>query len=131
MDAPITVYELLGAARANLVRVAPHQVAEEAARGALIVDIRPVEQRDRDGPFPGALVIDRNVLEYRLAPSSPYRLLDIPPERAVILVCNQGYSSSLAAATLQQLGLRNATDLVGGFEAWVEERQAGSGTNEA
>lgn len=119
MDAPIAVDELLEAARVNLARLAPQQVAEEAERGALIVDIRPVEQRDRDGPFPGALVIDRNVLEYRLAPSSAYRLLDIPPERVVILVCNQGYSSSLAAATLQQLGLRNATDLIGGFEAWV------------
>jgi rhodanese-related sulfurtransferase len=122
MDAPITVDELLEAARINLARVAPQQVAEEAERGALIVDIRSVERRDRDGPFPGALVIDRNVLEYRLAPSSAYRLLDIPPERVVILVCNQGYSSSLAAATLQQLGLRNVTDLIGGFEAWVALR---------
>jgi rhodanese-related sulfurtransferase len=123
MDRPISVDELLKAARANLDRVAPEQLAALAARGALIVDIRSVEQRDRDGPLPGALVIDRNVLEYRLAPSSEYRLLDIPPERPVVVVCNQGYSSSLAAATLQQLGLRNATDLIGGFEAWLNTRQ--------
>ena len=86
--------------------------------GALIVDIRPVAQRERDGDLPGALVIDRNVLEWRLDPTSPDRLPGTDdPDRQIVLVCNEGYASSLAAATLQQLGLRNATDLDGGFQA--------------
>jgi rhodanese-related sulfurtransferase len=83
------------------------------------VDTRPVEQRLRDGELPGAVVVDRNVLEWRLDPTSPYRLPEAgDPERRVIVVCDQGYSSSLVAATLQELGLRRATDLVGGFTAW-------------
>jgi rhodanese-related sulfurtransferase len=90
--------------------------------GAVIVDIRPSEQRLADGPMPGAVVIDRNVLEWRLDPTSPHRLLDLSAEQGVVIVCNQGYSSSLAAATLQQLGLRGATDLDGGFQAWKAER---------
>jgi rhodanese-related sulfurtransferase len=89
------------------------------AAGALVVDIRPVEQRRRDGDLPGALVIDRNVLEWRLDPTSPYRTLDVARDRRVIIVCDEGYSSSLAAATLQELGLPRATDLVGGFQAWL------------
>jgi rhodanese-related sulfurtransferase len=85
------------------------------------VDIRPVEQRQRDGELPGALVVDRNVLEWRLDPTCPYRLpVADDPARRVVLVCNEGYSSSLAAHTLQLLGLTRATDLVGGFQAWLE-----------
>jgi len=89
------------------------------AQGALVVDVRPVEQRERDGELPGALVVDRNVLEWRLDPSSPHRLpeADSAADRRVILVCNEGFSSSLAAATLQQLGLFRATDLVGGYQS--------------
>jgi rhodanese-related sulfurtransferase len=88
------------------------------ARGALIVDIRPVEQRRRDGELPGALVIDRNVLEWRLDPTCPYCLPEAnDPDREIVIVCNEGYASTLAAAALQQLGLRRATDLDGGFQA--------------
>jgi rhodanese-related sulfurtransferase len=83
------------------------------------VDIRPEAQRRRDGELPGALVIDRNVLEWRLDPSSPHRLdVTIEPDQPVIVVCNEGYASSLAAATLRELGLGSATDLAGGFQAW-------------
>lgn len=86
--------------------------------GALVVDIRPVEQRQRDGELAGAVVVDRNVLEWRLDPTSPHRLPEAgDPGRRIIVVCNEGYASSLAAATLQELGLRNATDLDGGFQA--------------
>jgi len=84
--------------------------------GALLVDIRPVEQRERDGELPGAVVIDRNVLEWRLDPTSDHLIPQVKsPDQRVIIVCNEGYSSSLAAATLRQLGLHAATDLVGGF----------------
>lgn len=90
------------------------------ARGALLVDIRPVEQRDRDGELAGAVVIDRNVLEWRLDPTSPDRIPEASdPDREIVVVCNEGYASSLAAATLQRLGLRRATDLDGGFQAVV------------
>jgi rhodanese-related sulfurtransferase len=111
---------LLHEARVTLERVEPADLQREQAAGALVVDIRPVEQRQRDGDLPGALVIDRNVLEWRLDPTCPYRLpVADDPGRRVILVCNEGYSSSLAARTLQQLGLARATDLVGGFQAWM------------
>ncbi len=92
------------------------------ARGALIVDIRPVEQRSRDGELPGAIVIDRNVLEWRLDPSSPYRIPEAPrPDQEVVLVCNEGYASSLAAESLQKLGLTGATDLVGGYQGHLKQ----------
>jgi len=87
------------------------------ARGGLIVDIRPVEQRRRDGELPGAVVIDRNVLEWRLDPTSPHRIPEVTAaDQEIVLVCNEGYASSLAAMTLQDLGLRGATDLAGGIQ---------------
>ena len=109
---------LLEESRHDLDRVAPDQLSEEMARGALVVDTRPVAQRDRDGELPGAVVVDRNVLEWRLDPTSPHRLPGVYPARRVIIVCDEGYSSSLAAHTLRLLGLTNATDLEGGFQAW-------------
>lgn len=110
---------MLAECRAGLDRVRPEQLAAEMAGGALVVDTRPVEQRERDGELPGATVIDRNVLEWRLDPTSPDRLPGLDdPQRRVIVVCNQGYSSSLAAHTLRRLGLARATDLVGGYQAW-------------
>ena len=116
-----TVDELLAVARAKLRRVSAVEAAAAARQGALLVDTRPVEQRRRDGEIPGALVIDRNVLEWRLDPASDARIPEATDhERLVIVVCNEGYASSLAAATLQDLGLVNATDLVGGFQAWRE-----------
>ena len=97
----------------------PRDLNVEIAEGALVVDIRPVEQRTADGPLPGALIIDRNVLEWRLDPTCLYRHAAINDHSLrVIVVCNEGYSSSLAAATLHDLGLVHATDLVGGFQAW-------------
>ena len=111
---------LLHESRAGLERVDPAALERELAAGALVVDLRSIEQRQRDGDLPGAVVIDRNVLEWRLDPSSPYRLpIADDPGRRVVLVCNEGFSSSLAAHTLQRLGLTRATDLVGGFQAWI------------
>jgi rhodanese-related sulfurtransferase len=116
---PLTLDELLDRARRGLARVEPEQAAVELARGALLVDIRPAEQRTEGGDIPGAIVIDRNVLEWRLAPTSQWRIAAIrSPGTRVLVLCSQGYSSSLAAATLKELGLVNATDVVGGFEAW-------------
>jgi rhodanese-related sulfurtransferase len=114
-----TIDELLTVARTHLARVdAPAAARAAADEGALLVDIRPYEQRTRDGVIPGAILIDRNVLEWRLDPKSPNRIPETAYDRSIIIVCNEGYASSLAAATLQQLGLRRATDLEGGFQAW-------------
>jgi rhodanese-related sulfurtransferase len=116
----VAVDRVLARARAQLDRVVPSDLAGEIAAGAVVIDIRPVHQRDRDGELPGAVVVDRNVLEWRLDPSCPYRLpLATSTEVRFVLVCNEGYSSSLAAATLRELGLTRATDLVGGFQAWT------------
>lgn len=110
---------LLAEERRGLARVGPHRAAELARDGALLVDTRPAAQRTRDGEIPGAVVIDRNVLEWRLDPSSPQCIAEVTgAEQTIVVVCHEGYSSSLAAATLQRLGLRNATDLDGGFVAW-------------
>jgi rhodanese-related sulfurtransferase len=114
-----TIDEKLDQARRRLKRVDARKAAVELDRGALLVDIRTDAQRLRHGGIPGALVIDRTVLEWRLDPTSPWRI-----ERAtghdvrVVVLCAEGYSSSLAAASLQDLGLVNATDVIGGFEAW-------------
>ena len=109
----------LDAERRSLARLDPLQAAAAMRRGALLVDTRPVEQRRRDGEIPGAVVVDRNVLEWRIDPTSPHRLAEMDGgARQVIVVCDEGYSSSLAAATLQRLGLHDATDLAGGFQAW-------------
>ena len=111
---------LLARVRAGLDRVAPADLAREVADGAVVVDMRPVEQRDRDGELPGAVVVDRNVLEWRLDPTSASRLpLATSTVVRYVLVCNEGFSSSLAAATLRELGLTRATDLVGVFQAWA------------
>jgi rhodanese-related sulfurtransferase len=99
--------------------VEPADLAEEVAAGAMVVDIRASEHRAAEGDLPGALVIERSVLEWRLDPTSPHRLPESSDfDRRIVLVCNEGYSSSLAAETLQRIGLRNATDLVGGYRAW-------------
>jgi rhodanese-related sulfurtransferase len=114
----VTLDELLAQARSRLTRVSPREAAALPADGALVDDIRPAHQR-AEGEIPGALAIDRNILEWRLAPSSDHCVAEVAdPERVVIVVCNEGYSSSLAAATLQDLGLHRATDLDGGFQAW-------------
>ncbi|HET7736195.1 MAG TPA: rhodanese-like domain-containing protein [Nocardioidaceae bacterium] len=112
---------LLAEARTGMDRVAPESLAGEVAAGSVVVDIRPVEQRERDGALPGALVIDRNVLEWRLDPTSPHRVPEATgADVRFVIVCNEGYQSSLAAATLRRLGLTRATDLVGGYQALKE-----------
>lgn len=123
MTSRCAIDELLAAARARLDRVTVANLPQEQAAGALVVDIRPLEQRQRDGALPGALLIDRNVLEWRLDPTSPHRIPEATgPDRRIIVVCNEGYGSSLAAATLHDIGLHRATDVVGGYQAWQSER---------
>lgn len=115
-----SIEEILAAARARLERVEPEVLENERVAGALIVDIRPVEQRTRDGLLPGAIVIDRNILEWRLDPDCEHHIADVTGyETRIVIVCNEGYQSSLAAALLHDLGLHRATDLVGGFQAWL------------
>lgn len=113
------VDHLLAEARRHLDRVDPAGAAALAGGGALLVDIRPAAQRAASGEIPGALIIERNVLEWRLDPAGPDRLPEADdPDRPVVVVCQQGYASSLAADSLRRLGRRRATDLAGGFEAW-------------
>jgi rhodanese-related sulfurtransferase len=113
------VDELLARARSALRRVDPGEAAEAVRRGAVLLDIRSEVQRDRDGLIPAAVFIPRNVLEWRCDPASSSRDERVSdPDLQLIVFCDEGYQSSLAAATLQQLGLRRATDLVGGFRAW-------------
>ncbi|MGH9276084.1 MAG: rhodanese-like domain-containing protein [Acidimicrobiales bacterium] len=117
-DQPSGIDRLLEQARAGLDRVDPVDLADEVAAGALVVDLRPAINRDAEGELPGAVVIERIHLEWRLDPTSDHRIPEASADRRVILVCNEGYSSSLAAATLRQLGVPRATDLVGGYRAW-------------
>ena len=114
----MTIDDLLAQARKRLERIEPDDVPRALNAGALLVDIRPLSQREADGDVPGAVVVDRNVLEWRLDPASAHRLPEVDPQRRVIVLCNEGYASSLAAATLQDLGLRDATDVIGGFHEW-------------
>ncbi len=111
---------MLARARARLSRVGPVEAATEIADGALLVDIRPAAQRAAEGEVPGALVIERNVLEWRLDPTSDARLpVATGDDLRVLILCSEGYTSSLAAAALQELGLHRATDIVGGYHAWA------------
>jgi rhodanese-related sulfurtransferase len=114
-----TIDQILAAARARLDRLDPAEAAQAQRESAVLVDIRPVAQRVASGQIPDALVVERNVLEWRFDPTSDARLpiadrYDLP----VIVYCEEGYTSSLAAAALQDLGLFRATDLVGGISAW-------------
>lgn len=109
---------LLTGARARLVRLGPHETYRAVGRGAVLVDIRPAAQRAEHGEIPGAIVIERNVLEWRLDPRSEARLSFTRYDLEVIVTCQEGYTSSLAAAALHDLGLLRATDLEGGFKAW-------------
>jgi rhodanese-related sulfurtransferase len=115
-----TIDQLLAQARARIDRVEPEAVAARVAAGALLIDTRPWEQRVRDGAVPGAVVVDRNVLEWRLDPASPDRLPQVTGyDVEVVVLCNEGYSSSLVADTLRTLGLTRTVDVIGGFVAWV------------
>jgi len=114
-----TINDLLEAARGRLRRLDPDQAAAAVAGGAKLVDIRSETQRRRDGVVPGAHHHPRNVLEWRLDPESGHADPELAdPDAHIVLMCDAGYQSSLAAATLQDLGFRRATDLAGGFQAW-------------
>lgn len=111
---------MLARARARLRRLDPLDAASAVAGGALLVDIRPAAQRAAEGEIPTALVIERNVLEWRLDPTSDARLpVATGDDLRVIVICSEGYTSSLAAAALQELGLHRATDVIGGYHAWA------------
>lgn len=115
-----SIDQVLAEARSRLRRLDPHQADAEIRAGALLVDIRPQAQRALEGGVPGALLVERNVLEWRFDPASASRLPQAGSYRIrVIVMCSEGYTSSLAAASLQDLGLVNATDLAGGFRAWA------------
>ena len=104
---------------AQLQRVTPARAAQELEAGALLIDTRTETQRLRDGAIPGATVVDRTVLEWRLDPTSPWKIPEARnAEQRIILICAQGYSSVFAALSLQSLGLQMVTDVEGGFEAW-------------
>jgi len=110
--------EVLDDARTRLDRLDAREAYDAVRAGAVFVDIRPQINRDMEGGLPGAVVIDRNVLDWRLDPASDARLPIAGYDLHVIVVCNEGYASSLAAAALQNLGIQRATDLVGGYRAW-------------
>ena len=114
----ITVDAWLTGARARLDSVQPQDLAQEIADGAIVIDTRDSADREAEGALPGAVIVTRNVLEWRMSPSSPTRLEGITADSRVIIVCNDGFSSSIAAASLHNLGLPRATDLVGGYRAW-------------
>ena len=125
---PPAVDRLLAAARRRISILDPTAAAGLRDEGAVFVDTRPVHQRRAHGEIPGALVIDRNVLEWRLDPSSPYRDERVPADRPLVVFCQQGYASSLAVAALVDMGLLAVHDLGGGFDAW---RAAGLPTVDA
>ena len=115
-----TIDELLAGVRARIDRIHPAEVPARVRAGALLVDTRPLEQRSRDGAVPGAVIVDRNVLEWRLDPASPYRIAQVTGyDLEVVVLCNEGYSSSLVADTLRTLGLTHTVDVIGGFVAWA------------
>lgn len=113
-----TIDDMLADARARLARLDPAQADAAARDGAVLVDIRPAAQRAAEGEIPGALIIERNVLEWRFDPACEARLPIAGYDLQVIVFCSESYTSSLAAAALQDLGLHRATDLAGGFKAW-------------
>jgi len=114
----LTIDEVLAAARSRLTRLTPAQAQRAVRSGAMLVDIRPQAQREAEGQIPGATVIERNVLEWRFDPESAARLPFAAYDLQVIVFCSEGYTSSLAAASLLDLGVHRATDLQGGFRAW-------------
>lgn len=115
---PTSVDELLAQARAELIRVTPDEAIRKLRDGAILVDIRSESQRRDDGLIPDSRFVPRNVLEWRLDPACPHAASELVSDgRAVMLICDEGYQSSLAAATLRRFGV-DATDVIGGFQAW-------------
>jgi len=124
-----SIAEILADARSRLHRLSPEQAATAVrSGGAVLVDIRPQRDREEEGELPGGIVVERNVLEWRFDPAGDARLGVASYDLQVIVVCNEGYTSSLAAATLHELGVWRATDIVGGYRAW---RAAGLPTDPA
>ncbi|MFE0102691.1 rhodanese-like domain-containing protein [Streptomyces sp. NPDC059009] len=118
-ERPVGIDELLERVRSGLDRIGPQEAYGVFRDGGLLVDIRYAALRERDGLIPGALVVERNELEWRLDPQGSHRASEaVSHDLRIVVICNEGYASSLAAASLRQLGLRHATDLVGGFQAW-------------
>jgi rhodanese-related sulfurtransferase len=116
----VTVDDMLGAARARLVRLPPREAYFEMAVGGTLVDIRPAAQRAAEGEIPGSWIVERNHLEWRFDPACDARLPWVTGyDHQLIVICHEGYTSSLAAAVLHDLGLRRATDVIGGFRAWA------------
>jgi rhodanese-related sulfurtransferase len=113
-----TIDEILEAARDRLTRLSPEAAHAAMVDGALLIDIRPAAQRDAEGEVPGALVVERNHLEWRFDPASDARLPQASYDLYAVVICSEGYTSSLAAAALQDLGVHRATDVTGGFQAW-------------
>jgi rhodanese-related sulfurtransferase len=119
VDGPLTADDLLAEARRGLDRLVPAEAASAVAAGAVLVDIRSELQRERDGVVPGSVFFPRNVLEWRCDPESPARDERVCDRgTCLIVMCDEGYQSSLAAANLRRLGFERATDLAGGFRAW-------------
>lgn len=117
-----TIDEILDSARARLVRLTPREAFGEQAAGGMLIDIRPAAQRVAQGEIPGSTIVERNHLEWRLDPCSDARLPWVTGyDHRVIVFCVDGYTSSLAAAALLDLGLHRATDMIGGFRAWTDE----------
>jgi rhodanese-related sulfurtransferase len=117
-----TIERLLENARAHITRYTPHEAAEAMRHGAVLVDLRPTEFRWRNGEIPGAVAVSRHVLEWRLDVTGPWRLKELRPDdldQEIILICNEGYTSSLAAHQVtEELGLTRVRDVVGGFAGW-------------
>jgi rhodanese-related sulfurtransferase len=125
--------EILAAARGRLLRLTPQEAFREQAEGAVLIDIRPAAQRAGAGEIPGSVIVERNHLEWRLDPGCDARLAWVTGyDHRIIVFCVDGYTSSLAAVALQDLGLRRATDVIGGFRAWsaagLPTAAAGAGT---
>ncbi|MGD0313059.1 MAG: rhodanese-like domain-containing protein [Acidimicrobiales bacterium] len=115
--------DLVDLARRHIDRTEPQDLAAVSSAGGLIIDIRPGDQRASEGELPGALVVERNVLEWRLDPAGSHRLPEVTGfDQPVVVVCSAGYASSLAAESLATLGYRHASDLAGGYQAWAAWR---------
>ncbi|MET0694605.1 MAG: rhodanese-like domain-containing protein [Propionibacteriaceae bacterium] len=131
LDRPLarrrTIDQVLEDSRRQLIRLTPDEAYQAWAAGAVLVDIRPAAQRATEGELPGALLVERNVLEWRFDPASDARLPIAGYDLQVIVLCQEGYTSSLAAAALQDLGVHRATDVIGGYAAWLAGTPLGLG----
>jgi rhodanese-related sulfurtransferase len=117
-----TIEEILADSRARLVRVTPPEAFAELSDAGVLIDIRPASQRADEGEVPGSVIVERNHLEWRLDPTNDARLPWVTGyDHRVIVICQDGYTSSLAAAALHDLGLHRATDVIGGFHAWTAQ----------